>query len=211
MIKRGVPIFLFFLVFSLFASAQNFFDYGYDSGYGSGSGFFFGPGGFGFIASLCDRWGDIFEFFVFLVIFFVVSRWAVGERPKGNELSAAIALALSFGLVRWESFTGFSLVCGLGDTLGGVFGGFLGIVLLLILIVGFFALAKGGPGAKAFAGIAYLLFYFWLHSEGGYYFSDLFYYLPFDPFFIESILNILLFVALGFVIIFGYRWFKGET
>ncbi len=203
-LKRSILVLLFLSLFASLASAQNFFDYGYDYG----PGFGFGSGGFGFISGLCDQFGDIFEFFVLFIIFFVVSHWAFQGRSKSNVIGVAIAFALSFGIVRWESFSGFSLVCGLGDTLGGLFGGFIGIILLLILIFAFFALAKGGNGAKTFVGVAYILFYFWLGSEGGYYFSDLFYYLPLDPFFISSILNILLLVAIGFVIIFGYRWFK---
>lgn len=205
MIKRGWLLLLLLLLLLLHsASAQRFFDQGsfFDGGIG------FGPGGTGFIASLCDRYGDWFEFFVFFIIFFVISHWTFKGRPKSDALSAAIAFALSFALIRWETFTGNSLVCGLGDTLGGLYGGFVGIVLLLIIIFAFFALAKGGSGAKAGVGVAYILFYFWLGTEGGYYFSDLFYYLPFDPFFIDAILNILLFVAIGFVIIFGYRWFQ---
>src|SRR3989344_5329064 len=125
-LKRGMIFLTLIFLSSVFVSAQNFFDYG----------------GTGFIAGLCDRWGDIFEFFVLFIVFFVASRWAVGHRQKGDVLSVAVALALSFGLVRWESLRGFSLVCGLGDTLGSVFGGFLGFILLLVLLFAFFALAK---------------------------------------------------------------------
>jgi len=202
--KRGSLVLLVMVLLITLVSAQHFFDYGYDSGIGS-----FG-GGFGFISGLCDRWGDIFEFFVLFIIFFVLSHWAFGKRGKSEFLGVALAFALALGIVRWESFSGVSLVCGLGDTLGGLFGGFAGIALLVILILSFFALAKGGNGAKTAVGIAYILFYFWLGSEGGYYFSDLFYYLPFDPFFIDAILNILLLVSIAFVVIYGYKWFKGE-
>lgn len=205
--KRGMFILLALSLLATLVSAQRFFDPGFGPG-GSGPGSF-GPGGFGFISSLCDNYGDWFEFFILFAIFYViVAHWAFKDRPKSNVVGVAVGLALALAIIRWESYRGFSLVCGLGDTLGGLFGGFVGIVLLLIIIFGFFALARGGNGAKTLAGAAYILFYFWLGSEGGFYFSDLFYYLPFDPFFIDAILNILLFVAVIFVIIYGYKWFK---
>ncbi len=205
--KLVIFVFVFILLISL-VSAQRFFDYGYGApGYYGGGFLNFGLGT-GFIDSLCTQYGDWFEFFVLLIIFFVIGKWAFGSRPKSDLLAVAIAVALSLGVTRWGSRSGFSLVCGIGDVFGGAFGGISLIVLLFLIIWGFFALARGGNGAKAGVGLAYILFYFWLGSTGGYFFSDLFYLLPFDPYFVQSILNLLLLVAVFFVIIFGYRWYK---
>ena len=196
-------LFLLSLVASL-ASAQHFFDYGYSyPGYGYGSGF-----GFGFFSNLCNQYAEWFEFFVLFVVFFVAAHWAFKGRSKSDVLAAVIGFALAIGIVRWESFTGFSLVCGFGDLFSGLFGGFLGIFVLLLIILIFFAFARGGDGAKTMVGLAYILFYFWLGTGGGIAFTSFFYYLPLDPFFVEAVLNILLLVAFVFVVIFGWRWFK---
>ena len=201
-LQKAVIILILLSFLTPFVSAQHFFDYGYGSGFG------FTSGG-GFFDNLCLQYGEFFEFFVLFVIFFVLGHWAFKGRSKHELLAVVLSFALSFGLVRWESRTGFSLVCGFGDLFGGVLGGFLGLLILLLIIFVFFALARGGNGAKAGAGAAYLLFYFWFRSEGGYAFSNLFYYLPLDPYFAEAVLTILAFIA-GFVmVVFGVKWFKG--
>jgi len=189
----------------LVSGQTRFFDYGY-----SGGGTGLGTGsGFGFISGLCDNYGEWFEFFIFFIIFFVVGHWAFEKRGKSDILAGVIAFALAIGLVRWQGFSGFSLVCGLGDTLGGLFGGFFGIIILVGIILLFFWMLKSGSNvAKVAVSLGYVLFYFWMVSEGGYRFSSLFYYLPFNPLFVEQILNIILAVAVVSIVYFGLKWHK---
>jgi len=203
--KKAVMFFVFIALLPLVLAQTHFFDYGYGyPGFGT-------TGGFGFISQLCDSYGEWFEFFVLFVIFFVFGHWAFKGRSKSDVLALVVALALAFGLVRWETRSGFSLVCGLGDVLGGLFGGFIGLFFILLIILGFFAVLKGSNALRATVGLAYLLFWFWLFSEGGYQVSSLFYYLPLSPFFVESILNFLALVAAFFVIVFGWRWLREKV
>jgi len=206
MLSKKAVIFLVLMSVLPFVAAQtNFFDYGYDyGGYGSG-GF-----GFGFISNLCDQYAEWFEFFVLFIVFFVFGHWAFKGRSKSDVLSAVVAFALAIGIVRWEARAGYSLVCGLGDIFGGLFGGFIGLIFILIIILGFFAAMKGSNAMKTTVGIAFLLFWFWMQSEGGYRLSSIFYYLPLDPLFVSSILNVLALVAAFFVIFFGWRWIRGD-
>jgi len=208
MLIKKVVIGLLIISILPFVFAQTrFFDYGYGyPGFGFGTGTGFG----GFISNLCDTYAEWFEFFVLFVVFFVFGHWAFKSptRTKSDVLAVVVAFALALGLVRWEARTGVSLVCGLGDTLGGLFGGFIGLIFILLIIVGLFAVLKGSNALRATVGLFYLLFYFWLQSEGGYQLSSLFYYLPLSPFFVESILNILAFIAALFVVIFGWKWLR---
>ncbi|MFH1592869.1 MAG: hypothetical protein ABIB47_05890 [Candidatus Woesearchaeota archaeon] len=209
--KKMVILLVIFSLLSLLPivfGQTHYFDYGYDygGGFGSGEGF-----GFGFISNLCDNYAEWFEFFVLFVVFFVFGHWAFKgpARSKSDILAVVIAFALAIGIVRWEATSGFSLVCGLGDIFGGLFGGFLGLIFILLIIIGLFAALKGSNATRTVVGLAYLLFWFWMQSEGGYQLSGLFYYLPLSPFFVMSVLNILALVAAIFVVVFGWKWIRG--
>ena len=202
--KKAVIWFVFLSLLPFVAGQTHFFDYGYGSpGFGVGGGF-----NFGFISALCDTYAEWFEFFVLFVAFFVFGHWAFKGRGKSDVLAVVVAFALALGIVRWETRSGLSLVCGLGDIFGGLFGGFIGLFFILIIVLLLFAVLKGSNALRAAAGLFYLLFWFWLKSEGGYQLSSLFYYLPLSSIFVESILNFLAFVAAIFVVIFGWKWLK---
>lgn len=205
---------LFYLVilclFSVFVSAQtHYFDYGY-------SGSSYGDGGFGFLSSVCDNYGDMVDFFVYFIIFFVLGHWVFGQRSKGNILSVVISFALAFTLVRSQSFFGFSLLCGegmfgYGNPFGSLFGGFAGLLFIVIIILIVIATFKTQSDAvRVGVAIGFLLFRLWLGTEGGYRLSFFFAYLPLDAFFIEMLLNILTFIFILVLIISGYRWISNR-
>ncbi|MEK6826155.1 MAG: hypothetical protein AABX08_04140 [Nanoarchaeota archaeon] len=205
--KKAVILILALFLVPFVLGQTHYFDYGYGSGPGFGAS---GGFGFGFISQLCDNYAEWFEFFVLFVVFFIFGHWTFKGRSRSDVLAVVIAFALALGIVRWEAFSGYKLVCGLGDIFSGIFGGFIGLIFILLLIIGLFAALKGSNATRTVVGLLYLLFWFWMLSEGGYRLSSLFYYLPLDPFFVSSILNFLALVAALFVVIFGWKWLRGE-
>lgn len=202
---------LFLVVISLFVVFVNgqvaFRDVGYQA-YPWGTGLF----GFGFnpLDSLCLNYSWLVDFIILFIIFYFVAHqtFSKDKYKKGDLASLAIALALSFGLARWAAFRG-GLICGILS--GGVgvspFGNIFGLLILLGLVFLFvWAFVKGSNAGRLMASIGYVLFYFWLGSEGGYVLSGWAYYIPLDPYLVQSVLIILFFVSIAVGVISLVKW-----
>ena len=206
-LKKAVLFIILISLFSFIVYGQVAFrDVGYQTA-PWGMGWF----GFGFnsLDSLCLGYSWLVDFVVLFLIFYFIAHqtFSKDRYKKGDVASLAIAIALSFGLARWAAFRG-GLVCGIlsGGFGGGAFGNIFGLLILLGLVFIFvWAFVKGSNAGRLMASIGYVIFYFWLGSEGGYMISGWSYYIPIDPFLMQSIMTILFYVS---IIVGGMSLFK---
>ncbi|MEK6934773.1 MAG: hypothetical protein AABW46_02745 [Nanoarchaeota archaeon] len=206
-LKKAVIYLTFLSLFSIFVYAQPAFrDVGYDA-YPFGIGFF---GGFNPLDDVCFNYSWLVDFVVFFIFFYFVAHQVFGKQTykKGDLGSLAVAFALSFGLSRWAASRGGGFLCGILS--GGFgFGGLFGLLILLLVVFGIiWAFLKGSNASRLFAAIAYIIFYFWLGSEGGYIISGWAYYIPVDPFLVQWILYLLFLVAILLAVIAAWKWYK---
>jgi len=209
-LKKAVLFLVLISLFSFITYGQVAFrDVGYQSYPFGTSPFGFGIFGYNPLDSLCFNYSWLVDFVVLFLIFYFIAHQTFGKNTykKGDIASLAVALALSFGLARWAAFRG-GLVCGIlsGGFGGAAFGNIFGLLVLLGLVfLILWAFVKGSSASRVMAAVGYVIFYFWLGSEGGYILSGWSYYIPVDPFLMQAILQLLLIVS---IMVGGYSLFR---
>ncbi|MBS3108539.1 hypothetical protein J4409_01580 [Candidatus Woesearchaeota archaeon] len=164
--------------------------------------------GFGGLFELYYEYAQWFDFFIFLLIFLGLGKFAFGSHFKegGKAIYVGLGIFLALALVLWEARTGIVLI--------EMFGPLIPVFLAVLVFFVMYKYLKGNisGGGLLLLSIGYILAYvifIWLDAfsfMAWYYSSPLYYNIPFDLIPIASILFALAWI--GFFVGLIIKWKK---